>query len=198
MIPLEWAKIDLVSKGTAYVGPVMVQLYVGKIPISLYGVGIDPGRNFGITIFNGREVLVMNGKMKAYEKSDRWRYGIEAVSIASSINNIMTGVGEVFASGKPKSIRGIALSSKIGRGAVEGAAYKKREGQVNLAEVRFGFAYGLHSLGLDVAIVPPATARAQCAGKGTTTMNEYWPTLNSNAADSVGIAAYAAGIRRDS
>jgi hypothetical protein len=197
MIPIDWAKVDLVSKGTAYVGPVMVQLYVGKLPVALYGIGIDPGRNFGITILDGKEIRVMNGKMKAYEKADRWRYGIEAVTIASSINNVMTGIGETFSSGKPKPIKGIGYSAKIGKGAVEGAAYKKTEGQVNLAEVRFGFAYGLHSLGLDVVIVPPATARAQVAGKGTMTMNEFWPTLNSNAADSIGIAAYAAGVRRD-
>ena len=197
MIPVEWAKVELVSKGTAWVGPTMVQLYMGKLPVSLYGIGIDPGRNFGISIFNGKELLVMNGKIKAYEKADRWRYGIEAVSIASNISNIQTGIGEVLASGKPKPIKGIGLSPKIGRAAVEGAAYKKTEGQVNLAEVRFGFAYGLHSLGYDVVIVPPSTARAQVAGKGTVTMNQFWPTLNSNAADSIGIAAYAAGVRRD-
>jgi hypothetical protein len=47
--------------------------------------------------------------------------------------------------------------------------------------------------GFDVKIVPPATARKAATGNGNDRMADYWPLLNNNACDAVGIAAFAAG-----
>lgn len=143
-------------------------------------IGVDPGVNFGICFVNQQAVDVMYGSLpKIEEKGLRWRYGISAFKL----------MRELLEDGIATELPAV----------VEGAAYHAQFGQVGLAEVRFGFAFGLESCGAAVAISPPAHIRAVVMGKEDhsehTGMFGYWPTMNTNAADAVGVAAYAAGYK---
>lgn len=196
MIDWEAISIDLKKTESAILGQTSVKYVRAKLPYPMYGIGIDPGKNFGIAIFNGKYLDIFWGTMKTYLKPDRWRYGIEAVHIAGSVKTIILGNAPVDMA-SPKKVKMLHIDDRVSSGAVEGAAYKKREGQVNLAEVRFGFALGLYETGFDVKIVPPATARKAATGNGNDRMAAYWPLLNNNACDAVGIAAYAAGYKNE-
>lgn len=145
------------------------------------GIGVDPGRNFGIASVNsiGR-IDVLWGQMPQQPSGLRWRYGITAIKMMEDV--YLDGEGEMPA-------------------VVEGAAYNAEFGQVGLAEVRFGFAYGLEQRGCAVAISSPAHIRSVVMGKidhkEHRGMFGYWPSMNTNAADAVGVAAYAAGYRKE-
>lgn len=146
------------------------------------GIGVDPGVNFGICIVNGRIADVLYGSLpKITVKTLRWMYGIEAVRVIQEL----CGKVEGDLGGYPA--------------VVEGAAYHAQFGQVGLAEVRFGFAYGLYAHNYDVCISPPAHIRTVVMGKEDhsehTGMFGYWPGMNTNAADAIGVAAYAAGYK---
>jgi hypothetical protein len=191
---IDWGSIsiDMKKVESAILGQTVVKYIRVKLPYPMYGIGIDPGKNFGLAICNGKYLDIFWGTMKTYPKPDRWRYGIEAVHIAGSVKSIILGNAPLDMA-SPKKVKMVAIDERVSSGAVEGAAYKKREGQVNLAEVRFGFALGLYDNGFDVKIVPPATARKAATGNGNDRMADYWPLLNNNACDAVGIAAFAAG-----
>lgn len=131
-------------------------------------IGIDPGRNFGITeIFDDGSILIMGGTL---DKGSWEDYGLGAYDL----------------------IREYAGPSEASIFCIEGASYGSVAGQVGLAQVRFGFYLGLKTLNRknDIEIVPPATARKVAFGSGTTKAWELWPELNANAADSLGIALY--------
>lgn len=184
---IDWEKLELKEQSPAALGNTSVKHMTATLPVVYYGIGIDPGRNFGIAIFNGKKLEIFWGQMKKYEKPDRWHYGIEAVDIARNVLSIV----------KFTSMKAEKMLVEAGKACVEGAAYGKAEGQVLLAEIRFGFAFGLYELGLDVKIVPPATVRKAVTGNGNKAMTEFFPVLNNNAADAIGIAAYAAGYRKE-
>lgn len=184
---IEWEKLNLKDEGTANIADTTVKHMSAQLPITLYGIGIDPGRNFGLAVFNGKKLEIFWGTIKKYEKPDRWRYGIEANRIGHNVLSVV----------KFSSMRAEKMIFGAGRACVEGAAYGKKEGQVLLAEIRFGFALGLHDLGLDVKIVPPATIRKAVTGNGNKDMKDFFPTLNPNACDSIGVAAFAAGYKHE-
>ena len=140
-----------------------------------YGIGIDPGRAFGIVTLNGREAWLMYGIMPKEDKKKKYRYGLQAMKWMANANNY----------------------HGVGPAVVEGAAHKMPHGQADLAHTRMGFVCGLTLAGHEVDIVPPATIRAQALGKGNVGGLETWPELDHNAGDALAAALYAAGLRRD-
>lgn len=136
-----------------------------------WAVGIDPGRKFGVAIAAGNRVVVYDGILP--QQTEKWRYGVLAIEF----------IKRVF-SGPPADIR---------IGVTEGAAYRAQFGQVGLAEVRFGFAYGLLVVGVkDVRIVAPATLRKAVLGSGRAAVPyEMWPTLSTNGSDALVALGYA-------
>jgi len=136
----------------------------------MYGLGIDPGRNYGAAVIKDGHLLVWWGKME--KRAELYMYGTTAYTIA----------------------RAYLCEQHMGEtpAVVEGAAYRAGYGQVGLAEVRFGFYLGLLHAGMDAVIVPPASVRKQAFGSAKVTGFELWPTLNHNAADAVGCALASA------
>ena len=155
----------------------LVTVMWSKIPgrKKWYGIGIDPGRSFGIATLDGREAWLMYGKMPQEDKRKKYRYGLQALHWMANDENYYGH----------------------GPAVVEGAAHKMPHGQADLAHVRMGFVAGLSLAGHSVDIIPPATIRAQAFGKGNLGGLEVWPELNHNAGDALGAALYAAGLRRE-
>lgn len=155
-------------------GEIAVKVFYSKVPAywNLIGVGIDPGRNFGIATLDGKEAWVFVGSLP--EEEEKWKYGLAAYELLSNPTRIY-GKGDAV---------------------IEGSAYKEPYGQSDLAHIRMGFTLGLYYAGFSVAIVPPATIRANALGKGNLGGLEVWPDLPHNGADAFAVAIYAAGIRK--
>ena len=132
----------------------------------MYGLGIDPGRNFGVCAIRDGEVQLYWGTMDKEEHL--YNYGVTAYSLA----------------------RGYIYAQHRGQTPVviEGASYNEKFGQVGLSEVRFGFYLGVCHAGLRADIVPPASVRKQAFGSAKIMGFEIWPTLNHNVADAFGCA----------
>jgi hypothetical protein len=145
-----------------------------KRPLEIqgFGLGIDPGRNFGISFVAPLFVEIIHGNLH----HDRdWTYmddGEMAYQMAQQYKAPMTG--ELKA-------------------CIEGAAHSSHVGQANLAYIRFGFYLGLSNRGIEVYMAPPNTIRKGVTGHGNTPMWELLPNMNENAADALGCALYAAG-----
>ena len=160
------------SKKIGWLPGAKVKMFMALAPdIKTWAVGIDPGRNFGVAIAAGGYVVVYDGSLPQQE--EKWRYGVLAIDL----------VKRIF-SGPPEAYR---------VGVVEGAAYRAQFGQVGLAEVRFGFAYGLLQAGVrDVQIKAPATLRKHVLGSGRAAVPyANWPTLSTNGADALVAMGYA-------
>jgi len=140
---------------------------------SLQGVGVDPGRKFGVAVIGGHDVYIFDGIMP--KEDEQWKYGIRSYDMMA----------------QPTFYHG------SGPAVVEGSAYGMKHGEANLAYIRFGFVLGLYYAGFDVDLVPPATIRAQALGSGRMSGLEMWPELSPHGADALAAALYAAGIRRD-
>lgn len=140
---------------------------------NMNGIGVDPGRNFGATWIQHGMFSVMWGQMP--KREEQWRYGITAYNIARFF-----------------------FDAPVCPVVIENAAFRAKFGQPALSAVRVGFALAfIHNGYEDVELVPPATVRAQALGHGRRKADEIWPYMDSNAADSVAMALYAAGVRRD-
>lgn len=172
LLDIEWREVDTPywkAKGVDY-----ASMAVASIPNrGLEGIGVDPGRNFGLCFVGGENIAVLYGTMPKEE--ELWRYGITAFRMMNKV------VGENYEF--PVAVEGPSFGSKFGQPALE--------------SIRFGFALGLVELGAKVDVVPPATIRAQVLGHGHNKAPDFWPSLNENAADAVAAAFYAAGLRRE-
>lgn len=134
--------------------------------------GIDPGRNFGLTILEGEDAYIYAGVL---EKTDvAGRYGWYAHNFLEEI------------------IR--EYHQKKARLVIEGASYGDQYGQVLLAEIRGGFFLaGVSAPNFSsVVISPPKKIRKEVFNDGTIRAPDEWPTLNRNAADSLAMALFAA------
>ncbi len=155
---------------------------VPELGVNRRGIGVDPGRKFGLCVIAGNIIDVLYGEMKQEDAGLRWRYGITAVDIIKTMCSKAGGDKQGYPA------------------VVEGAAYHSEFGQVGLAEIRFGFAYGLYVQKYDVCISPPAHIRAVVMGreehKEFGGMYGYWPTMDHNAADAIGVALYASGYKK--
>ena len=132
----------------------------------MYGLGIDPGRNFGVCAIRDGEVQLYWGSLEKRDKT--YLYGVDMYSITR---------GYIYA-----QHRGDTMA------VIEGASYHDKYGQVGLAEVRFAAYLGLVHAGLRADIVPPASVRKQAFGSAKIMGFEIWPTLNHNVADAFGCA----------
>jgi hypothetical protein len=140
-------------------------------------VGVDPGSNFGMTIINRELVSVYYGKLPV-DKRVGWR-GILTYNFITKDSPLKSWQPNEY-------IKAVAV--------VEGAAYNKFHGQVALEEVRFGFFFALYQIGFDAYIMPPMAIRKLALGNGKKSMVDEFPSMNSNAADSIGAALAALTI----
>ena len=136
----------------------------------LYGIGLDPGVNFGVVFLRGTHADIYHGAL--VKQTEPGMYGVVAY----------------------KFIHEFILNSDVGRMVIEGAAYGAKFRQVLLAEVRAGYFIGAFMRGVRPIIVPPPTIRKKVFGDGKTQAGEEWPQLNHNAADALSMAIYASII----
>ena len=153
-------------------GEIKVDVHYAKVPayFKLAGIGVDPGRNFGLATLDGKEAWVFSGSLP--QAPVKWQYGIMAYDLPSN----------------PQRYHG------QGKAVVEGPAYKEPFGQAELGHVRMGFVLGLYYAGFEVDVVPPATIRANALGSGKVGGLEIWPDLPHNGADAMAAALCAAGL----
>ena len=140
-------------------------------------VGVDPGKNFGITFVDCSSVSVYWGKLPPRKELGQSGKDARRLMFALMVRNI----------GNIHDITAI----------VEGAAYHSVYGQVGLEEVRFGFYLALAENTPDVYIRPPATVRKLATGSGKSQAGDEYVKLNHNAADSIYCAMAAKQLRRD-
>jgi hypothetical protein len=140
---------------------------------SCFGVGVDPGVNFGVTFIQQGHLVVYYGALiQQYEPGE---YGLVAMRFLKSLF-------------KEHGVRGTCT--------VEGAAFHKQFGQVGLAEVRQGFYMAARLASSNcVSITPPATIRKTVFNDGRTQAGDEWPLLNHNGADSLSIALYSLQVK---
>jgi len=142
----------------------MIPNHAGKI------VGVDPGVNLGITVINREEVFIFHGKLKT-QRDPRIEY-------ASLAHDILVNL-----------IEEQRMSTAVF--VLEGAAFNKTFGQVQLAEVRTGYYLAMRHYANAVLLPAPMTVRKDVFGDGRTQPGDIFPQLNHNAADSLSIALYA-------
>lgn len=130
-------------------------------------VGVDPGVNFGITVIDKEDVYIYNGKLLTQE--NRIEYAFLAMNLIAQL---------VYDHG-------------VGRATfiLEGAAFSKQFGQVNLAEVRAGYYIGMRQFNVP-KVSPPMSIRKKVFGDGRQQAADLFPQLNHNASDSLAIALY--------
>lgn len=144
------------------------------LPQNFIGVGIDPGKNFGIGIVYNGDVIAIWGRLP--DRDDKWENVKDAYRLGRRLM-------ERFMVPMPIVIEGPAFGAKFGQPA--------------LANLRAAFYLGLHSHQMRVAecvVLPPATIRKRVLGDGNKHGKECWPDLNPNAADAVVMSMLAAGL----
>ena len=136
--------------------------------IDRVSVGIDPGRNFGITYISDIEILVYNGTMPSAPHDV---YAEKAYDLTLEFcDTYCLTKGDVA--------------------IVEGASYGDTFGQVGLAEIRQGFRLALKHHGLEPITVAPKSARKVVFGSGNTQAMNIWACLNHNAADALALGLF--------
>ena len=146
------------------------------LPQNFIGVGIDPGKNFGIGIVYNGDVFGIWGSLPD-RGDDKWENVKDAYRLARKLM-------ERFTVPMPVVIEGPAF----------GAIY----GQPALANIRAALFLGVHSHQSKLSVcsvIPPASARKKVLGDGKKHGKECWVDLNDNAADAVVLAMYAAGVQ---
>lgn len=133
-------------------------------------VGVDPGRNFGITWIDAedQEIRIYSGTLPDDSHEKRGMQAMDLIKEFCEYHCVYVG----------------------DKAVIEGAAYEKLHGQVALAEVRFGFFAGMEKFGLEPTVVPPQSVRKTVFGSAKIHAGDLWPILNDNAADSLGVALY--------
>jgi hypothetical protein len=137
------------------------------------GVGIDPGRNFGLGIVRGHTLTIYGGRLPSRDKPF----------------NFLSGLDAFLLSGRFADVRGLSV-------VIEGASYEEEVGQVLLAEIRAGFFIGMHYFnGSETILVPPTKVRKTIWGHGSFKGTHAWPLIDPNGADAGACALYAAGYK---
>jgi len=135
-------------------------------------VGIDPGSRYGVTIIHDTFMTILGGAFI------RQRTEEEYAELAFDMMSELIVLGTNMA-------------------AIEGPSYGSPYHQAGLAHIRMGFYLGLRQRFIPTTLVAPKSARKFVFGSGKIRASEVWTTINPNAADSVAIAMYAAGITYD-
>jgi len=132
------------------------------------GIGVDPGVNFGLTIFPWeRRVLSFHGTINNNIKDEPAFKSYEAMNeILATFSNTQVVV-------------------------IEGASYGDKYGQVALAENRSGFIVASRSADHTIIKLPPATIRKKVLGDGKLSGKAMCVNIDGNAADSIPMALLA-------
>jgi Holliday junction resolvasome RuvABC endonuclease subunit len=140
------------------------------------GFGIDPGVNWGLSVVYplGKAFIYWGSLPKARSSTYRGLMARNLIKKWQIIADILE------------------IASNPIRVVIEGAAYKKRYWQVQLAEIRFGFALGFLELNLNPVYAAPSSVRKAVFGHGNTKAHDIWLGIKGDAADSLAIAMYAA------
>ena len=141
------------------------------------GVGVDPGRNFGIAIVDPEMISVYYGNLHINRS---WTYADDGWFACELVYHLLS-----------KETPPILC-------AVEGAAHSLHKGQAALATIRMGFYMGCRSLGWEVKLTAPNSARKAATGHGRVPMADLLPSMNTDAAAAIGLALYAAGYSASS
>src|SRR3990167_1210158 len=148
---------------------VPIKTYGAKLPRRLEGIGIDPGRNFGIAALLGREVWVLVGELP--KEDEQWLYGVAAYDMMSATTSVL----------------------EVDKVVVEGG-FDGVPGAVNLTYVRMGFLLGAYYMGKEVSIVAPTKIRKTVLGDGKKRGAELITGLPDHGSDALIAALYAAGV----
>lgn len=134
------------------------------------GIGVDPGRNFGIAIVHPRNLVIMySGRIEP--KGTMVNYAVAAYHM----------VQQLPLPQQPAVV-------------IEDAAYGGAPGRhVGLAYIRMGFYFGL--LRHNIELKSPATMRKAVFGSGKDRAEKQWTNIDKHAADAMNFALYAAGYR---
>ena len=142
------------------------------------GVGVDPGRNFGIAVLGLENLDLYYGQMPQGKYED---YGYLAYQMLHNDWMRVPYEGDAVA-------------------VVEGPAFEMTHGQAGLAYIRFGFYLALKCAGYSVRIVPPMSVRKEVFGNGLTRPGRrkdqksvVWPDLVEHAADALACGLCAIG-----
>lgn len=138
------------------------------------GIGIDPGRQFGVAIVMDRSITAYHGKLPGV--SNNSDYGLVAFDVAKAL---------------------FINKYRGWKAVVEAAAFSKQFGQPLLEQIRYSFFTSMKYQGIDVDLVPPNKIRKIAFGDGYRTGPQIWPLLSEHAADAVGCALVAAGFNYD-
>lgn len=131
-----------------------------------YAIGVDPGTEFGITIFPWQgHVLSLSGKLR--DMPGELHRGYTTFHIMKNI------------------LLDRLISVNHTSVVVEGASFGDTYGQVKLAENRAGFCIGALEMQAMLHVVPPATIRKEVLGHGRVSGKELYFGMNKNAADSI-------------
>jgi len=170
---MDYVNIDFTATGKDASEHATYKTWTAKVPfiVSNPVMGIDPGRNFGITVLHQDSALVWYGKLT--KREPQWKYGLDA-----------------FAVGKDKA-------RVCDFGVVEGPIFRaegqgKLYGEANLANIRFGFLLGILQHCSEVDMVPPASSRKTTFGSAKVKGMDVWTTIDPNAAESLVLAICAA------
>lgn len=158
----KWLNNTHLDKGYGWMVRGKLEHHVGSV------LGIDPGVNFGITIIRNDDIFIMNGKLLT-QKDQRIEYSRFSYMLTKYLINWY----------------GIDDATFV----LEGAAFNKQFGQVNLAEVRTGYYLAMRDYG-EVKMASPMSARKVVFGGGKIQPMDVWPFLNHNSADSLSLALY--------
>jgi len=133
----------------------------------LQAYGIDPGVHFGLS-WIGRDKRIYAVRASIVREEDT-ELSVLAHRVAAGIFGF-TGVYSMLT-------------------VIEGAAYSKFHGQVDLEKIRSGMVTALHPY---VKVVPPNRIRKLAFGSAKIAATSIWPLLDDHAADAVGcmLAAY--------
>ena len=150
-------------------GGVPIQTYHAHLPRRLEGIGIDPGRNFGIAALLGREAWVLVGTLP--KEDEQWLYGVASYDLMSAAHSIL----------------------EVDKVVVEGG-FDGVPGAVNLGYIRMGFVLGCYYMNKEVSIVAPTKIRKTVLGSGKKQGAEVVIGLPDHGSDALVAALYAAGI----
>ena len=135
------------------------------------GIGVDPGRNWGLSVLQDGLLGTFWGKLPKMNAPDYHEYICNWIRGWFSPNFTATSV------------------------VVEGAAYNAQYGRELLEDIRLGFYSAFKELGREVAYVPPLAIRKIVFGNSNIKGNETWLSIGENAADSVAMALYCGGYK---
>ena len=176
----EWAKTVWTDTSMRVMGLGLRAAVLEAPPFEVpdFGIGIDPGRNFGLAVVSpkGGSLIVYYGYCHLSPNDDYATDGWTAFRLVEEL---------------------LSTSPRALDAAVEGAAHSENVGQANLAYIREGFFLGLTASGHFAKMVAPNTARKSATGNGRVSMGDLLPTMNGNAADALGCALHASGYRAD-